>query len=805
MRTLLKALISHWRQKPFQLLTLVIGLAVATALWSGVQALNAEARASYDQAASVLGGDGLTRLGAEGRDVALEDYVMLRLSGWKVSPVIEGRLRGPRGSLRIIGIDPITLPVEADMLRLPAGSEDIGAFLSPEGRVFLHPTTVDRLPETFPQHRIDDSLPPGVAIMDISLAERLLEADAVSYLIFAPDQRQDLTPVEVLTDGRVGKLAQETQGDLARLTDSFHLNLTAFGFLSFVVGLFIVHSTIGLAFEQRRAMFRTLRACGTSSRMLVAGLVMELSLIVSISAVAGMVMGYVIAATLLPDVALSLRGLYGAEISGELSLRPSWWALGLGMSFAGALVASVQSLWRAANLPVLAPALPEAWHAAQQASLRRQSALASGLLIGAGLLLIFGSGLAASFAVMGGVLMGAALMLPVVLNKVLSLAASRARAPLARWFWADGRQQLRGLSLALMALLLALSVNIGVGTMVDSFRKTFLGWLDQRLAAELYVTASDDAQGADIARWLTADERVDAILPIWGEDLAYQGWPFTLYGVVDHPTYADNWPILEGLTTPWEKIAGGDHILVSEQLARRFELTTGDTLSLPVPNGAVPLIVAGVYPDYGNPVGAAIVSQARLLRHFPDVAKQRFGLRMAPEDVAGLQAELTQQFALSDSQTIDQAGIKGFSRQVFEKTFAVTIALNALTLTVAGIALLTSLLTLATMRLPQLAPLWAMGITRATLGRIELIRALMLAFLTAILALPLGLAVAWILMQVINVEAFGWKLPIFLFPGQWIALLAMALGTAALAALWPVIKLRRTPAGRLLRIFADER
>ncbi len=49
------------------------------------------------------------------------------------------------------------------------------------------------------------------------------------------------------------------------------------------------------------------------------------------------------------------------------------------------------------------------------------------------------------------------------------------------WFWADSRQQLSGLSLALMALLLALAVNVGVGTMVETFSRTFVIWLDGRL------------------------------------------------------------------------------------------------------------------------------------------------------------------------------------------------------------------------------------------------------------------------------------------------------------------------------------
>jgi putative ABC transport system permease protein len=90
-----------------------------------------------------------------------------------------------------------------------------------------------------------------------------------------------------------------------------------------------------------------------------------------------------------------------------------------------------------------------------------------------------------------------------------------------------------------------------------------------------------------------------------------------------------------------------------------------------------------------------------------------------------------------------------------------------LTLSVAGFAILMSLLTLTAMRVPQLAPAWAMGLTRAELGRLELIRTVMLAVLTGAIALPLGLALAWVLLAVVNVAAFGWRLPMYLFPWEY--------------------------------------
>ena len=170
-----------------------------------------------------------------------------------------------------------------------------------------------------------------------------------------------------------------------------------------------------------------------------------------------------------------------------------------------------------------------------------------------------------------------------------------------------------------------------------------------------------------------------------------------------------------------------------------------------------------------------------------------------------LLAAMREKFAIDDRNLADQATMKTESKRIFNRTFAVTAALNTFTLGVAGIALLTSLLTLGNSRLPQLAPLWAIGVTRQRLAFIELLKTMSVALITALLALPLGLLVAWCLIAVVNVKAFGWRLPFHVFPLQLIELLAVALVAALCAALLPVIRLARMQPASLIRIFANER
>ena len=207
--------------------------------------------------------------------------------------------------------------------------------------------------------------------------------------------------------------------------------------------------------------------------------------------------------------------------------------------------------------------------------------------------------------------------------------------------------------------------------------------------------------------------------------------------------------------------------------------------------------------DYGNPIGQVIVAETLFRTAYPAVVPTRFGLRS--DDPAALRRALTGDFGLPEASIIDQNAIKQFSLQVFDRTFVVTGALNVLTLAVAGFAILMSLLTLAALRLPQLAPVWALGLTLRQIGGLEVLRTLVLAGMTAVLALPLGLALAWVLLAFVNVEAFGWRLPMFLFPADYARLGGFAALAAVLAAGWPAWRLARTAPADLLKVFAHER
>jgi len=811
----LQALCSHWWRHRLQGISIFTGICLATALWAGVQALNSQARSDYAQARAVLAGPAYPQLVARSGqrfDQAL--YVQMRRQGWQVTPVLEGRLQlagEPAQTVRMVGIEPLSLLPGMAVAGADPQGFDLQAFVVAPGRTWIGPDTLRQLGrkvgeqirtvegQLLPPLTLSAHLAPGVVVVDIGQAQALLKAPGqLSRLISSSDQP---LPVALAATLKVQPAGDDT--DLQRLTESFHLNLTALGLLAFVVGLFIAHAAIGLALEQRRGLMRTLRSCGVSLRTLLAALALELGLFALLGGLVGVLAGYLLAAALLPDFASSLRGLYGAEVAGQLHLPWQWWLTGLAVSLLGALLAGLDSLLRAARLPLLGLAQPQAWRLAQVPWLRRQALAAAALILVALACGYLGNGLPSAFGLLAALLLAAALLLPGLLALLLGGLARYARPPLAQWFVADSREQLPALSLALMALLLALAASVGVGGMTEGFRRTFIGWLDQRLAADLYVSPRDSVQAQQLYDQLLHAPAVSAVLPSWRVEWRLQHWPVQVQGVVDHPFYRSHWPLLAQTADAWAQLAAGQGVMLSEQLARRLGLALGDSVSLP---GEPPqaMTVVGIHADYGNPKGHVLVNADWLRAHAPAASLTGLSALVQPGQVDALKQQLQQRFDLNDDQLVEQSRLKQWSTAVFNRTFAVTAALNSLTLGVAGVALFISQLTLGQRRLGQLAPLWALGVPRRRLGWLCLGQALMLCGFTVLLAIPLGLLLAWCLVAVVNVQAFGWRLPWQVFPAQLLQLAALGVLTSLLASAWPLCKLARSQPGVLLRRFADE-
>ena len=820
--TVVATLLAHYRRHPGQLAMLLLGLWVASALWSGIQAINATARDSYARADAMFDTqlDQLER--RDGAPLTRADYHALRQAGLPVSPMLEGEVVTQDGTrLTLIGIDPLTL-ANNNPLAQADSSGSLTDFMTAPWQTRAAPdaltaTTTLANGKALPPLVLAPAIPPDTLIMDIAAAARLLQSgEEITRLVAAPGALAEAPAGFTLT--RATRIATPGQ-----LTESFHLNLTALGLLAWVVGLFIVQAALGLALEQRLGMLRTLRVLGVSGRSLVLALSLELILLGLIGAAAGIASGVWLARLLLPDVAATLGSLYGAGVGRELNLPWHYWVGGLAVSLGGLLLAGGGVLWRAARLNMLELGQMQAWRSGYRRQLTLMSiggAFAVGVALALYIWLRFqppGDGLVAGFALVAALLLASALWLPPLLALVLKVLTHLARRrPLVHWALADMQLQLPKISLAMMALLIALATNLGVGSMVGGFRLTFLEWLDQRLVAPLYLNAPAE-QYADIDIWL-ADQpdvserlltrRSEAVLEsiVTSEGSRALGTPIELYGITPGASLTPHWPLLatqQDRDTAWAAFEHGA-AFINEQLATAENLSPGDQLNLRAPGVSETLTIAATYPDYGNPSGQVLMASPQLAARFNAPPSSMGVVLHLNADVDALREALTERFGLGSDALSDQREIKRIATEIFERTFTITRALNVLTLAVAALALLASLLAQARSRRQQLAPLWALGVPRAQLAQLSLVQLGGAAFVTGLLALPLGIAITWGLVAIINVAAFGWRLPLYLFPWEMAVTLATAVAVALLSAALPALRFWRASPRTLLAEEANQ-
>jgi putative ABC transport system permease protein len=237
--------------------------------------------------------------------------------------------------------------------------------------------------------------------------------------------------------------------------------------------------------------------------------------------------------------------------------------------------------------------------------------------------------------------------------------------------------------------------------------------------------------------------------------------------------------------TLWQAFEQGA-ALVSEPLATRLALGVGDVLQLPTAQGPRDFPIAAIYRDYSSPQGVVSLSLPHYQQAFGDAAIGAMGLFATPE-AAGPLAESLRALAADDPtlQVVTAAEIRAISLEVFARTFAITDILRLLAGLIAVVAVLGALSALAIERQREFALLRAIGLAPAQLKRLQLMQGGTLGLLAGLCALPLGLGLAVLLIEVINRRSFGWSMQLDLPWGQILAALGISTLAAVLAAWWP--------------------
>lgn len=831
----------YYRQHRLQTLLLIFGIALGVALMISVDLANHSARRAFQLSAEGLTGKANYQVVSSNDQLPESLYTQLRVvhRQRQIAPVVEGRLRlkdplnpeAPAQQWTLLGVDPFAEAPFRDLLvsaqTAETGLSDPSLLIRP-GTVLLPAAEADRLglnkagegvrlPRLNPQEpellaigrftaasALNAEALRRVLVTDISTAQELLHQEGVLSRIDVLLPEGDAQAVAdfsaLLPPGAQLQRPSARTETLLQMSRAFEINLSALSLLALLVGVFLIYNTVAFSVVQRRQHFAILRSLGATPGQLQAQILGEVTALGLLGAVCGIGLGIVLGQEVLKGVTQVINDMYYAVEVRQLQLA---WPL----MFKG-VVAGTAAAFGAAWLPAREASRTPPVQVFQRTHLEdRVRALlpqvtlaAVGLFaVGVGLLMWPSLSLLPAFAGLAGVVLGAALLVPLGLWGLLGLIA---RSPGFLWRLAARNLQ-RALSrsaLATTALMLSVSVIIGVSVMVGSFRQSVDVWLDQILAADFYLRPERPMAAEWPLRLANAlPETLAAVHS--SRELRLKDPQLGVFNVlaVSHDTAGRTRQYLwqdapQG--TLWSQIEAGD-VLISEPLARRlaraghFNLASpaGQALTLQTPTGPQRFAVRGIFYDYSSELGTLMLHRDTYVKYWKDTQWTGLALNLQP-GVAQEAARTAIEAALNreglSAYTLQANGeLRRAALAIFDRTFAVTDALRVLTLMVAFLGVLSTILALHLERRRENALLRTLGLSPAQNARLGLYEALCMGGIAGLLALPVGLLMSWVLIAVINLRAFGWSLSLFLQPAVLLEAWALALGSALLAGLWP--------------------
>ncbi len=666
----------------------------------------------------------------------------------------------------------------------------------------------------------------GMILADIASAQEALGmVGRLSHVdVILPDVRSDdfsrlaTKTTEVVTtnlpsDAQLVPVGARS-GALEQMTTAFRTNLTALSLLALVVGMFLIYNSMTFSVVQRRPLFGTLRCLGVTRAEIGRLVLGEAVAVGAIGSLLGLGLGVLLGQGAVQAVTQTINDLYFVVTVRGIAIPPGSLIKGMVLGVAATVASAALPAWEAASAP---PRLALSRSGLEDKARRVTPFItalgAGGIALGGGLLAIPTRSLVISFAGIFFLTIGCALLAP-----ISTLILARGALPLmGRAFGVLGRLAPRSVTAALSrtavavaALMVAVSVTVGVGLMVGSFRTTVVSWLGQTLWGDVYVSAPQftatrsaaplDPRALDLLVATPGIARWDVLR---STDVGSPDGPIGVTAVSDRDFTAPR--VFVSTDGSREQVAGAvkaGAVLASEPLANRLGLPAhGAAVTLTTDRGEHTFPVAGIYRDYSNSQGTVMMGldlyrqywdddavTAALVVLAPGVETDRF-VRDLQGRLAGIQGLLVR----------PNRALRDEALAVFDRAFAITGALQVLAAIVAFIGVLSALLSLQLERAREFGVLRAVGLTVRQFRGLVLLETGLMGLTAGLLALPTGLALALVLIFIINARSFGWTMQLYADPAVFLQALALAVVAALLAGVYPAIRMGRMAAAEALR------
>ncbi|MGJ3238128.1 MAG: ABC transporter permease [Anaerolineae bacterium] len=836
----------------FQSLLFIIGVALGVAVVIAIDLANGSASRAFSLSSQSITGQATHQIIGTGEGVPTTLYADLRLTAdiRLSAPVVSELVRTLEAPqpLRLLGVDPFAEPPFRNYLSTieVIGEDQIDAFealnrfIAQPNTVLISQTLADDIGKqpgdsltlriNGEQQRVriigvlrpDDALSQqaldNFLLTDIATAQELLGMSGqLTRIDLILDTDEQIATVRDLLPQGVQLLSTADNGSaLEQMTDAFEINLQALSLLAVVVGVFLIYNTVTFSVVQRRPVIGILRSLGSTKRQIFAFIIGEAFMLGIVGTVLGVGLGIIFGRFTVGIITQTINDLYFSVSVNTVSVEPftlaKGIALGLFASAGAAIIPSIDATRTPPSGSMKRSSFEE--KTAELVPYITVGALIS-LLIGYLLLQIPTTNLYISFTALFFVIFGGALFTPIML-----IASMRLLTPLmGAWFGVLGRMAPRAIirslsrtSIAVAALTIAVSVIIGVSVMIGSFRNTVANWLDNTLAADIYISPPN----------LTANQSTVSIDPALAEQVAsidgvarvstsrtvqvtapdYPDLPPVNLSVVDFDLAGDAREFVWlDADDPTDALNAG-RVMVSEPFAFRRDITPQDNqLTLLTPEGEQTFEVFGVFYDYSTDQGTVLMDRDQYDQYWDDPNVTAIAAFVAPDAdldtvISALERDLLINYDLEIQSNRD---LRANVFEIFERTFTITIALRLLATLVAFIGILSALMSLQLEHTREYGTMRATGMTPNQLRQYTFIQTGLMGTVAGVLAIPIGILLAMVLIYVINVRSFGWTMQFEIIYGEVGQAFAVAIGAALLAGVYPAYALAKMNVSRALR------
>ncbi len=829
----------------FQSAMFVLGVALGVGVVVAIDIANSSASRAFALSSESIVGRATHQIVGGPNGFPTEIYTRLRLElGIKQSaPVVTefARVTGDDQTLRLLGVDPLAEPPFRSYLAGAGADADWNALnrlIVEPGAVVLSQTLAQRLGLAleneleisaggrFSRAQLVGILQPNnnasrqalddLIISDIATAQELIGMSGRISRIDLILNADEVDKLSAALPAGIRLVDVKAENSLDQMIAAFELNLQAMSLLALVVGLFLIYNTVTFSVVQRRGVLGIMRSLGTTRGQIFRFILLEAFILGLVGTALGLALGIILGRGAVALVSQTISDLYFSVNVKGISIMPGTLVKGAVIGVAASLLAAALPSWDATRTP---PAGIMKRSIEEETARRLLPAMTVGAvalnLLGFALLGAQGS-LALGFAALLCIVVGGALFTPAAMIVAMRLLQRPAAAVFGVVGRLAARAVLRSMSrtaVAVAALTVAVSVIVGVSAMIGSFRLTVADWLESSLGAQIYVSPPLFASNNPT---VDVDRGVQAIAEAVPGVKAVSSARHVNVSAPDYPDLppvnllASDFDIAgDKRQFKWSAVAAGAHqaaleagqVMVSEAFASRRGIDQQrNSITLNTERGAHTFEVFGVYYDYSTDQGAVYIARPVYDQYFDDPYISSLGLFIEDgANTAAVIGELRARLADYDLRVQDNASLRGGALEVFDRTFAITIALRILTTLVAFIGILSALMALQLEHAREYGVMRATGMTARQLTLFAVIQTGLMGLVAGLLALPIGLLLSLVLTHVINLRSFGWSMQFAPQPSQFVEALLVALAAALLAGLYPALLLRRLKPAESLR------